>query len=467
MTARRSEAHVRSVLLANHRDDEAVTWSPEGKGRLASELLCRADAFASYLHAQEASQEVLVAVSCRFDFACALIGVWLSGRVAALAPNSQPEFLAAWAARQSERRSDGDTDGWIVADEATAIVRRYASCLEMAPRATALIRQDLARICGEGATELLSVWTSGSTGTHQCYPKTVSQILDEAALHASYFPWRARQAVVATIPAHHIYGLLCTILVPLFAGARMPEQTVLMPQAIEHWVKAASGGIFVTVPAHLQALSSLPDAAFAKLAMVFSSGAPLNPAVARNVSERLAGRIVELFGSTETGGIASRTPTGNDEAWTPLPGVVVDCGAQGELTLQSSFLAADWPQPWSAPDQIEMAEAGSFRYLGRSDGVVKIAGKRIALAQVERSLLAISGVQDACVIAMPGARLRGIELAAVVVAPGHRPASLRAQLSSCLDPVVLPRRYRFVDAIVRNAQGKVDLTELKQLHGME
>src|SRR5690606_15693622 len=91
----------------------------------------------------------------------------------------------------------------------------------------------------------------------------------------------------------------------------------------------------------------------------------------------------------------------------------------------------------------------------RADGVVKIGGKRISLAEIERRLLDIPGVEDAAVWVVEVDGARGNETVALVVAPGLSPEHLRTELRRWLDPVVIPRRLRLVDALPREANGKL------------
>ena len=194
---------------------------------------------------------------------------------------------------------------------------------------------------------------------------------------------------------------------------------------------------------------------------VFSSSGPL-PADAALRCERLLGRVpVEIFGSSETGGVAVRRQTGGAAVrWTPLPGVEVRAH-DGRLSVRSAHLPDDrWHQ---TADLVEFLDGSRFRHAGRGDRIAKIEGKRVSLESVESALRGSSWVADARVLPLAAARE---QLGAVVALSeegrwhaerGGRAAltaALRALLADLLEPVAIPRRWRFVDALPVDAQGK-------------
>src|SRR5205085_1981505 len=129
--------------------------------------------------------------------------------------------------------------------------------------------------------------------------------------------------------------------------------------------------------------------------------------------------VTEVLGSSETGGIAWRQggPQGPDAAWQPFPGVAVAADDDGAMQLRSPFAAMNG-QTWvRGADRIRARADGRFDLLGRADGVVKMGGSRVALAEVERALREIPGVTDAAVISVDTPSSRQHELWAAVVAP--------------------------------------------------
>jgi len=144
--------------------------------------------------------------------------------------------------------------------------------------------------------------------------------------------------------------------------------------------------------------------------------------------------------------------------------VRVSAGEDGGLLIvESPFLGGAGPSPFPVADRVELRPGGGFVLLGRMDDVAKVAGKRVSLREVEERLRALPGVRDAAALAQPSPGLRGEEIWAAVAAEGQSPERLRQALSAWFDPVVLPRRIRVVEALPREATGKLALGRLRAL----
>lgn len=460
-----------SPILAHHDPESPVAFGRAGE-RSAERLRTDVARVAAVLpdSAHDDPREILCVATDRYHFTVALLAAWQRGHRVALPPNAQPELLRSLADDPAISLVIHDTD------ELTGLDLR--PLLTEEARATPADPIELAPL--PAGRRLATVWTSGSTGEHQRHPKTAGQLFAEALVLAERFGLAAGSGagvrVVATVPSHHIYGLLFSVLVPLVSGGSFLRETPLHAGVVRAALEETHADVLVSVPAHLRALRILDPGQLPPLSRVFSSGAPLPPDTARMLYERFHLAVTEVLGSTETGGIASRvcgpellahaesSSTANDPdaavalPWMPLPHVKIDVDDEGRLLVDSPFLPPDGPRPWRTADRVELLEqlgAGCFRHLGRVDGVVKVGGKRVSLAEIERRLLEIPGVEDAAatVIAVDGAR--GQETIALVVAPGLTPEFLRAELRRWLDPVVIPRRLRLVDVLPREPNGKL------------
>ncbi|GAA5786446.1 AMP-binding protein [Chitiniphilus shinanonensis] len=311
------------------------------------------------------------------------------------------------------------------------------------------------------------VYTSGSTGTPVGVAKTLRQLDAEVALLARAFALPDDAGVVATVPPQHFYGLLFRVLWPLAARRPVVAATQPYPEAL--WALPGAGRfVLIASPAFLKRLPPHLDwpALAGRIAAVFSSGGPLPADAARDAAARLGVPVREVFGSTETGGIAWRADP--DAPWTPLPGIEI--AQDGELLrLRSPLLADDgW---WTGSDRIARDGAG-FRLLGRADRIVKLEEKRVSLTQVEQHLLAQPEIAAARVVALHGRRA---ELgAALVLSPAGLAAlaahgkaalarALRARLAPQLEPLAVPRRWRLVEALPDNAMGKTTEDALRAL----
>ncbi|HET9049618.1 MAG TPA: AMP-binding protein, partial [Chiayiivirga sp.] len=202
---------------------------------------------------------------------------------------------------------------------------------------------------------------------------------------------------------------------------------------------------------------------------VFSSGGALSEDAASQVRTRMGQAVTELYGSTETGGIAWRRRDRADTAWQALQGVVWRIVEQ-QLEVTSPHLAeAGW---WRSADRVVADAQGGFRLVGRVDRIVKVEERRVSLDHIERLLSALDEVAEARVLLLDGTRT---QLAAVVVlsARGSERVAregvravglgLGRAIAGETDALLRPRRWRFVSQLPSNAQGKVTETALRAL----
>jgi acyl-CoA synthetase (AMP-forming)/AMP-acid ligase II len=322
----------------------------------------------------------------------------------------------------------------------------------------------------------LVVHTSGSTGQPEAIHKRLSQLSAEVATLERLFGSRMGQAdVIATVSHQHIYGLLFKVLWPLAAGRAIHAHSIVYPEQLAQAL-GQRACVLVASPAHLKRLPDHLDwrAAAAMLRAVFSSGGPLTPEAGAAAARLLEHTPIEIYGSSETGGIAWRCrQPGASGSWETMPGVDWRANRDGQLEVRSAHLGTDG---WLClADRVEAAGGGHFMLLGRSDRIVKIEEKRISLDAIEAALLAGGLALEARVLLCPQADGERQALAAFVVlsgagdallADGGKPAlnrHLRAQLAGVVEAVALPRRWRYLDRMPVNAQGKTTHAQLLAL----
>ena len=370
--------------------------------------------------------------------AAALFGAWHAGKTVWWPGDALPETAARLASRVQHFAGD-----WPTRADAQA---RVAAAEEPAWQAL------------DAQAEALVVFTSGSTGEPAALKKRVAQLFDEVRALEAEFGARLQQApVYGTVSHQHIYGLLFRLLWPLAAGRPIAARRVAY---IEDLAALDQDLSLIASPAHLKRLESLPQAP-RRLLAVFSSGGPLPAEALASCAQRLGQTPIEVYGSSETGGVAwrQRAPgAGDDGVWRALPGVVWrldgDC-----LLLRSPHLECS--DGWFEAQDRARAEADGFVLLGRADRIVKIEEKRVSLAAVEQALMGSAAVQDLRLVLLPGRRQ---ELGVVLVpadweaveAQGRTAwlAPLRARLESLLEATVRPRRWRLVSELPSNSQGK-------------
>ncbi|MDB4988871.1 MAG: hypothetical protein JWN04_4049 [Myxococcaceae bacterium] len=438
------------TLLARHVATSLVCFGARGS-RDAAQFSAYARAIAAALPSAATDPSlgpprVVLACTDRYHFSASLAAIWLRGYTAQLPANGQPATVHEVAAGAQVVALLHDRDQSTGLDVRTLEVEQARGPLP------------LVLSLPEGLPAVIA-YTSGSTGKPTPHAKTLRQLLAEPEAHLTGFSL-AGSRIVAAVPPYHIYGLLFGVLVPLLGGGSMSRSAPLHPAELLRELVAAQADVLISVPPQLAALAAYEAPEWPPLKHVFSSAAPL-PAATSEALRKHGWQVIEILGSTETGGIAQRScPTAS---WRALPGVQITLAADAALCVDSAWLAPDTARPMVTADRVELASDGGFRHLGRSDAVVKIGGRRIDLGELEARLKQVPGVRDARVLAIESERVRGQELLAVVESDVTEVSVLRRALFAHIDPVAVPRRFRVVPALPRSDTGKVTRSALLAL----
>jgi acyl-coenzyme A synthetase/AMP-(fatty) acid ligase len=308
------------------------------------------------------------------------------------------------------------------------------------------------------------LFTGGSTGKPTTWTKTVRNLLAEAHNLVETFHITPQEVFLATVPPHHIYGLLYSVLMPLVAGAQVVAETPSFPHAIVHALDQTHASVLVSIPAHYRALKSHPIANH-RLGTAFSSAGALAPEDDQAFYQATGVAIAEVYGSTETGGIAFRRRARGQSALTPF--ACVDCTLDDErLWVRSSFLSPELARNnagyFQTADRVALDQGRDFNLLGRCDGIVKVGGKRVDLTAVQQALKQIPGVRDAYVLSRAVHKGRENEILALVEGDLTVEA-LRALLQPTLEPYAQPRRIHVVTKMPLSKVGKYDRTEIENI----
>ena len=310
----------------------------------------------------------------------------------------------------------------------------------------------------------LWLFTGGSTGKPKLWSKTPGNLFGEALHLARSFGVGPDDLIVPTVGPRHIYGLLGSVLLPFVASARVLGRTCTFPREILAALRSQRATVLLSVPAHYRALGAAEPVRHT-LRLALSSAAPLDPGDAALFLEKTGMAITELYGSTETGGMAMRTYGENHGSWEPFSCLAWKVIAE-RLCVRSPFVSSDLPRDkegfFVTADRVEKAGEDRFRVLGRADHIVKVAGKRVDLEEIRERIRRIPGVTDAHVAALAVAGARQAEIAALVVS--DRPArEVRAAVRALDDPYGRPRRIRIVRAIPLLPNGKIDRQKVEAL----
>ena len=315
----------------------------------------------------------------------------------------------------------------------------------------------------------LSLSTSGSSGEPKLIDKRLRQLGNEVeALERLWGRQLQGATMVGSVAAQHIYGLLFRVLWPLCGGRPFLRRAQPFPEDMQRASLDQPGFAWVASPALLKRLGDNLDwAMLGRVRKVFSSGGALPADAALQLAERLGQWPTEIYGSSETGGIAWRQ---GSTFWQPFPGVELGQDADGALRVASSYLPPGHVE--QTADAVRFADDGHFELLGRLDRIVKLEEKRISLPMLEQALASHPWVSEArlgviqenraylgALVALSDAGLHALRN------QGRRAltASLRNHLTGHCEALALPRRWRLLRQLPGNAQGKLPQAQVDAL----
>jgi acyl-coenzyme A synthetase/AMP-(fatty) acid ligase len=305
------------------------------------------------------------------------------------------------------------------------------------------------------------VFTSGSTGAPIPHIKTwgrLSACVREGASRLGILDGRS-YAILGTVPAQHMYGFESTVLTPLQSGNALCAERPFYPADIcSSFARLPRPRVLISTPIHLRTLLAT-DIDMPEADLIVSATAPLSPELARSVEQRFNSTLIEVYGSTETGQIATRR-TAQTREW--------QLWSEVQLTLKDGRVSAHGghvEQLTLMGDIIEITAPRHFLLHGRTEDLVNIAGKRGSLGYLNHQLNAIPGVVDGVFfLREEDSGENGVpRLAAAVVAPSLDAASLLERLRERIDAVFLPRPLLFVERLPRSASGKLPRQALLSL----
>jgi acyl-coenzyme A synthetase/AMP-(fatty) acid ligase/uncharacterized membrane protein/3-hydroxymyristoyl/3-hydroxydecanoyl-(acyl carrier protein) dehydratase len=320
-------------------------------------------------------------------------------------------------------------------------------------------------------TEII-LFTSGTTGR----PKAVHQRLVEFELDNKFIisKWGdeiLKRKFLSTVSHHHIYGLLFSVLLPFTCGVPFRRKRVEFPEEFEKFT--GDSYMIVTVPAFLKRAVEIKKGAAFNLndPWIWSSGGVLNFETAKSVNELFGFWPLEVYGSTETSGIAYRQSK-NGLEWTPFDNAYISKNYDGCLVVRSPYIKD--PKGFITGDLVDILDDGRFLLNGRADSIVKIEEKRISLPEIESRLTQSGFVSDARALAMTSDTGRQFLAAAVVFnAAGKEKFNgmekylvnkwFREYLSRFFELALIPKRWRYVDFLPLDAQGKKKKMEIENI----
>ncbi len=396
----------------------------------------------------------------RYLFALGLAAALLRGQTSLMPPNALPDTL-----RQVP--SGGGAPYLLIDDEPPGTDdlprHRITRPVGVAPAHTVpSIDTTLEAVC---------LLTSGSTGAPQphakCWGPLVANIEAEAARLAELLgrPTLAGITLVATVPAQHSYGFESTVLLALLGGARFDAGRPFYPADIADALqRVPEPRALVTTPFHLKTLL-LANLPLPPVALTLSATAPLSPQLAAQAEAAFQGQLVEIYGCTEAGQVASRRTTAG-QTWHTLGALRIRAEPADDGSERFIVHGGHVTEPTPLADVLVLQNPDGdnthFQLLGRANDLIHVAGKRSSLAHLNFHLNRIEGVDDGA-FWLPDEVAEGIvRPVAFVVAPTLTAREIIAALRDGLDAAFVPRRVVQVDAFPREATGKLTAAALRR-----
>jgi acyl-coenzyme A synthetase/AMP-(fatty) acid ligase len=373
-----------------------------------------------------------------------LLAFWRSGRSPLLVDPelaSEPSGLRTRGERMAVLAPSHVTDRW---SEIAVTETSGAPIVPAFPRA--------------GEPEV-AFFTSGSTGEPKIVRKKAYQFGEQHEVEAPWLGLTGPLQVLCFVPAFHILGYIYGFDMPACGGGTTVFHRGGAPQQWVDQIRARRPALVVAVPSHyrliIQVLTApLPPATY------LCSGAPLDPAISEEFHRRAGSPVLQVYGSTETGGIATRLDGG---PWRIFPGLSWQSREDdGRLLVRSAW--QDRPDEWRVTGDAVAAEAETFRLLGRADSVVKVGARRFSTGEVVQAALAEPRIEQAHAIVY--SRFGELAVALFVVPCKDAPvttADVRTLLAGRLARFKIPRTIQVLTSLPTRGIGKVDEEALRGL----
>ncbi len=292
----------------------------------------------------------------------------------------------------------------------------------------------------EADDRTITVRTSGSTGAARPCAHALGVLLEEAEYLANRFADRRR--VIAMVPANHLYGMIWTALLPSVLGA--PVTTRALGTSLD----LVAGDLVVAVPDQWRAMSRMTRR-FPDDIVGVSSAGTLDGLVANDLLAAGLSRLIDVYGSSETGAIALRQAP--DAMYELLPRWSLIPHGDHDWHLMDGGGA-----PTEMPDLIERFGERSLRPIGRRDGAVKVAGLNVWPSHVAEVLQRADGVVDVAVRLHANGRLKAFVVPEAGLEANEFASRLDRFVVQNLNDHERPRSFRFGTALPRNAMGKLE-----------
>lgn len=380
-------------------------------------------------------------------------------------------FLVCFVACSLKRQTSLLPPSYIL-DDIVAIAKDYKDCYCISDNqlsnldirqyqveiTTGLVVDDVELLIDPSSLAAI-VFTSGSTGSSQPHLKEWGDLIHSSQQVQKRFGINVeqRQTIIATVPPQHMFGFELSIISPLVTSACMYADRPFYPQDVLMALQQSPfNPVLVTTPIHLRACSEA-GLVWPAIDFVLSATSHLAVDLADKAEIEMRTHVLEIYGCTEAGAVASRRTTAG-LAWELLEDYqlhahaddcYLNCAAGGTTILLE--------------DRIEICDSRHFHLKERHADIVKIAGNRGSLRNLASKLKGIAGVEDGVFFLPNDEQSSTPRLVAFVVAQGLGKDDILQQLAGLVDSAFMPRPLIMVDKLPYNNTGKLPYYALSAL----
>ena len=443
-------------LLADRDPDAPLAWRA-GVPVSTRQFLADVARFAPVLPAEGPAVNLCVD---RYAFAVSLGAALLRGHASLLPPDARPDTLARLVESHGTRLFALTDDTKLETPGMQRVLIEDRSSLDGDASATVP--------AFDGAMHAASLLTSGSTGAPQPHAKTWRTLVGDVAVAVERLcrvlerPTLEGLTLVATVPVQHSYGLESSVLLAMLGGAAFESGRPFFPADVAQTLASVPRPrALVTTPFHLKTLL-LSGIELPPVDLILSATAPLSPQLALQAEPAMGAVLLEIYGSTESGQVATRRTT-ESEIWENFGQIRVraepgEADGPERFIFEGDFL----PEPTPMADVLELLDDRRFRLFGRANDLIHVAGRRSSLAHLNYHLNSIAGVDDGA-FWLPDEVADGVvRPIAFVVAPTLTAGAIVAALRQRLEPVFVPRRVVQVKSFPREGTGKLTVRALRE-----
>ncbi|GAA4469057.1 acyl-CoA synthetase [Nibrella saemangeumensis] len=353
----------------------------------------------------------------------------------------------------------------------------------------------------DGSRRAMILYTSGTTNLPKGVVTTHANLEAQISTLVDVWQWSSIDHVLCVLPLHHVHGIVNVVSCALWSGATVEFLPNFSAEVIFGIFQHGQVNVFMAVPtiyfkliAYWEGLTADEQqrisATLSRFRLMVSGSAALPASVMERWKAISGHTLLERYGMTEIGMGISNPYDGERRTGyigLPLPGVSVRLineenedvpdGQPGEIQIKGANVFLEyWNRPdatqkafsedgWFRTGDIAVVEDGYYRILGRdSIDIIKSGGYKISALEIEEVLRTHPAISDCSVVGIPNDEW-GELVSAVLILKDNAVTTtdINTWLRERMPGYKLPRQYRLVDDLPRNAMGKVTKNDLKAL----